>query len=97
MSKNRKEWYELVIGFAVLFTMVAVVSFVTRLYRHMDTSISWFWMILSGVLFFVALLIHEGKDVLALPQALWMAIQDKRRILNVNESKNSDSVCVYDD
>ena len=81
MSKNRKECYETAIGLAWLFAMISLASVCVRYFRGMDMRISLFWVVLSGGLFLMALLIHEWENILALPQAVWMAIQDRRNKL----------------
>lgn len=80
MSKKRRDWYDAVMTIAVAFSMVAILMFVGCVARKMNP-----WLLtgicfgVAVVSFLAALIIHEGRDVLALPQALWMAIQDRRK------------------
>lgn len=77
MSKNRREWFDAVMSLAIWMVGVAVLMFSGCRGRNMNP-----WPLTLGslgvavVLFLIAAVIHEGRDVLALPQALWMAIQD---------------------
>lgn len=83
MSKNRRGWFDAIMTLAIWMVAVAVLMFSGCMGRHMNP-----WPLTlgslgaAGVLFIIAAIIHEGRDVVALPQALWMAIQDwfKRRI-----------------
>ena len=83
MSKNRRGWYDAIMTLAIWMGGVAILAFSGCTGRNMNP-----WPLTLGslgvavVLFIIAVIIHEGRDVLALPQALWMAIQDwfKRRI-----------------
>lgn len=83
MSKNRRGWYDAIMSLAIWMVCVAVLMYSGCRGRNMNP-----WPLtlgslgVAGVLFIIAAIIHEGRDVLALPQALWMAIQDrfKRRI-----------------
>lgn len=83
MSKNRREWYDAIMSLAIWMVCVAVLMYSGCRGRNMNPwPLTLGSLTVAGVLFIIAIVIHEGRDVVALPQALWMAIQDwfKRRI-----------------
>ena len=85
MSKNRREWYDALLTMGVIFGILAVAMYIGCSQRGMNPwPISIIFAVIATLLGLAALIVREGKDILAIPQAIWMAICD---LFNNNRRK----------